>query len=317
MRFSEGEGTPSNEDYFEAAYGLTIVNLGMEDKVLDYHDTLLRVRDVCLLTGPNWLNDAILGFYFSFLQKDKYASLRRSVSFVDASVSFLVANVAEGDVAGILDPLGLQNTEISLFPVSNNEDVEVPEGGSHWSLLVFRKGERGGMDTFEHYDSAGAVNERAASGLVAAVTPHLCNSRRHKFTSSPAATPRQDNGHDCGLYVLAVADAAVTPHLCNSRRHKFTSSPAATPRQDNGHDCGLYVLAVADAVCSAHELSQSGNVDEESTLTRKLGKITPEFIADFRLELLDLVEELSSGMDTGTATTLDTASSLEHCEYIA
>ena len=277
MRFSEGEGTPSNEDYVEAAYGLTIVNLGMEDKVLDYHDTLLRVRDVCLLTGPNWLNDAILGFYFSFLQKDKYASLRRSVSFVDASVSFLVANVAEGDVAGILEPLGLQSRQIVLFSVSNNEDVEVPEGGSHWSLLVFRKGERGGMDTFEHYDSAGAVNERAASGLV----------------------------------------AAVAPYLCNSRRHKFTSSPAATPRQDNGHDCGLYVLAVADAVCSAHELSQSGNVDEESTLTRKLGKITPGFIADFRLELLDLVEELLSGMDTGTATTLDTASSLEHCEYIA
>ena len=123
-------------------------------------------------TGPNWLNDAILGFYFSFLQKDKYASLRRSVSFVDASVSFLVANVAEGDVAGILEPLGLQR-QIVLFSVSNNEDVEVPEGGSHWSLLVFRKGERGGMDTFEHYDSAGAVNERAASGLVAAVAPYL------------------------------------------------------------------------------------------------------------------------------------------------
>ena len=179
MRYSEGEGTPSNKDYVETAYGLTIVNLGMDDKVLDYHDTLLRVRDVCLLTGPNWLNDAILGFYFSFLQKDKYASLRRSVSFVDASVSFLVANVAEGDVAGILEPLGLQSRQIVLFSVSNNEDVEVPEGGSHWSLLVFRKGDRGEMDTFEHYDSAGAVNERAASGLVAALAPALAEAARN------------------------------------------------------------------------------------------------------------------------------------------
>jgi hypothetical protein len=71
----------------------------------------------------------------------------------------------------------------------------------------------------------------------------------------------------------------------------------------------LYALAIADAVCSAHELGQSGNEEEASALTRKLGKVTPEFIADFRAELLDLVEGLSSGADTGT--TLDTASSLE------
>ena len=187
MRYSEGEGTPSNKDYVETAYGLTIVNLGMDDKVLDYHDTLLRVRDVCLLTGPNWLNDAILGFYFSFLQKDKYASLRRSVSFVDASVSFLVANVAEGDVAGILEPLGLQSRQIVLFSVSNNEDVEVPEGGSHWSLLVFRKGDRGEMDTFEHYDSAGAVNERAASGRSHHMAPRLHRgSCRAARTAAPS-----------------------------------------------------------------------------------------------------------------------------------
>ena len=94
MRFSEEEA-PSTSYYGEAAYGLTIINLDMDDKVLDYHDTILRVRDVCLLTGSqHWLNDAILTFYFAYLENDKYASLQRSVSFVDASVSFLVANVA-------------------------------------------------------------------------------------------------------------------------------------------------------------------------------------------------------------------------------
>ena len=150
MRFSEEEA-PSTSYHGEAAYGLTIINLDMDDKVLDYHDTILRVRDVSLLTGPtNWLNDAILTFYFAYLENDKYASLRRSVSFVDASVSFLVANVAVSDVTNILEPLGLTTRRVVVFSVSNNEDVAVPEGGSHWSLLVFRKGERGGSDMFEH-----------------------------------------------------------------------------------------------------------------------------------------------------------------------
>ena len=153
MRFSEEEA-PSTSYHGEAAYGLTIINLDMDDKVLDYHDTILRVRDVVILTGPTWLNDAILAFYFAYLENDKYASLRRSVSFVDASVSFLVANVAVSDVTNILEPLGLTTRRVVVFSVSNNEDVAVPEGGSHWSLLVFRKGERGGSDTFEHYDSA-------------------------------------------------------------------------------------------------------------------------------------------------------------------
>ena len=268
MRFSEEEA-PSTSYHGEAAYGLTIINLDMDDKVLDYHDTILRVRDVVILTGPTWLNDAILTFYFAYLENDKYASLRRSVSFVDASVSFLVANVAVSDVTNILEPLGLTTRRVVVFSVSNNEDVAVPEGGSHWSLLVFRKGERGGSDTFEHYDSAGGMNERAASSLA----------------------------------------AAVAPHLGSSKAYKFVASPKGTPRQDNGHDCGLYALAVADAVCSAHALGQSGNEEEASALTRKLGKVTPEFIADFRAELLDLVEGLSSDADTGT--TLDTASSLE------
>ena len=32
----------------------------MDDKLLSYGDCLLRVRDVALLTGPHWLNDAVM-----------------------------------------------------------------------------------------------------------------------------------------------------------------------------------------------------------------------------------------------------------------
>jgi hypothetical protein len=69
--------------------------------------------------------------------------------------------------------------------VNNNPDVEDAEGGSHWSLLVYRRGKkkntspsrkRASMDedplqlsdeddSFLHYDSAGGMNARAV-GLV-------------------------------------------------------------------------------------------------------------------------------------------------------
>ena len=43
-------GGYGDDDLDTASYGLTQVDIAMDDKALDYHDCLLRVRDVALLT---------------------------------------------------------------------------------------------------------------------------------------------------------------------------------------------------------------------------------------------------------------------------
>jgi hypothetical protein len=79
----------------------------MDDKLLSYGDCLLRVRDVALLTGPHWLNDAVMSFFFEYLrsegaQPDEPHADR--VVLVDASLSFLVANVSPERGARRLGP---------------------------------------------------------------------------------------------------------------------------------------------------------------------------------------------------------------------
>ena len=93
----------------------------MDGKVLDYGDTLLRVRDVALLTGPHWLNDAVMNFYFEYLRRtnasagDENAS--NKVVFIDASVSFLLANMDASEAGVILEQTGANQAEHVLLLV--------------------------------------------------------------------------------------------------------------------------------------------------------------------------------------------------------
>ena len=92
----------------------------MDDKLLSYGDCLLRVRDVALLTGPLWLNDAVMSFFFEYLrsegaQPDEPHADR--VALVDASLTFLVANVSPDEARAVLAPLGVSRAHMALFLV--------------------------------------------------------------------------------------------------------------------------------------------------------------------------------------------------------
>ena len=41
--------------------------------VISYHDSLLRESDLELLGGRNWLNDALIAFWFEYLQRNLHS----------------------------------------------------------------------------------------------------------------------------------------------------------------------------------------------------------------------------------------------------
>ena len=95
-----------------------------------------------------------------------------------------------------MQPLGFAAKQLVLFAVNNNPDASVPGGGSHWSLLVYWAPDT----TFRHFDSASGLNRQAAQAVYEAVRPSASSCRLVE-----ARCPQQENGHDCGLYVLALA----------------------------------------------------------------------------------------------------------------
>jgi len=80
-----------------------------------------------------------------------------------------------------------------FLPVNDNPNVEVAEGGSHWSLLVIAP--REGVAC--HYDSLMCSNEPVALGVTKKMS--LLLGKPLRFISMDMQ--QQENGSDCGVLV--------------------------------------------------------------------------------------------------------------------
>ncbi|XP_024527599.1 NEDD8-specific protease 1-like [Selaginella moellendorffii] len=174
------------------------------ERVLSYGDVLLRRCDVELLRPPNFINDHIIDFFFSYLS----SSGSSDVLLVSPSTSFWITNCADArDLAPALAALNLRDRQMLLLPINNSADVEYRsshgnlERGSHWSLLIFHRPSNSCL----HFDSLDGANDRYARSLHARVSELVGSGSKPRFVS--AATPQQENGHDCGAYVMAIAAA--------------------------------------------------------------------------------------------------------------
>lgn len=88
--------------------------------------------------------------------------------------------------------------------MNDNPDVEAAGGGSHWSLLVYFCH----ACIFRHYDSStGRASRTAAARLHRAVRDVLAPGGTPCPLQHVQAMPQQENGYDCGIYVLAMTDA--------------------------------------------------------------------------------------------------------------
>ena len=137
-------------------------------------------------------------------------------------MSFLLMNTP--------DPLTLrsalpnfENVSHIFLPINDNRNVELAEGGSHWSLLVVSK-----IDCVAfHYDSMNSANEEDArlacrklsillyggdgnteagnhdsnNGNTAATTTNINGSSSSLKFMNLDNSPQQENGSDCGVYV--------------------------------------------------------------------------------------------------------------------
>jgi hypothetical protein len=122
-----------------------------------------------------------------------------------------------------------------LAAVSDNPDAGAACGGSHWSLLAFHAP----TNAFVHIDSSpGAGNAGPARALAGALSP-LVRRRRRRRRGGGGGGGGGDSGGGGGGGDSGGAVA----------HPSFEACPHA-PRQANGHDCGVYVLALARQLCA-------------------------------------------------------------------
>lgn len=171
-----------------------------DEKILSYNDVVLRRSDLDILSGPYFLNDRIIEFYFSYLSSCYPCE---DILLAPPGIAFWISNCPDTDnLKDFLQPLNLSSKKLVILPVNDNDDVTVPEGGSHWSLLVFERT----ANVFVHHDSSGGSNSRHAKRLYKAIVGYMGTGDTCRYLSWDRS-PQQVNGYDCGLYVAAIAKA--------------------------------------------------------------------------------------------------------------
>ncbi|CAK7340427.1 unnamed protein product [Dovyalis caffra] len=207
----------------------------MDDKeiALSYKDVVLRVSDVNILKGSCYLNDQIIDFYFAYLSSC-YNADANDILLVPPSTSYWFANCQDRQslVKDFVKPLKFSSKKLILFTVNDNEDLSAAESGTHWSLLVYDRNQ----NCFLHFDSLRGMHRYHALRLYKAVKGFVgtasesssedgAETMKMKAVGSAAApffkegkTPQQTNGFDCGLYVIALAEAICRWHSCERDR---------------------------------------------------------------------------------------------------
>ncbi|ESW04163.1 hypothetical protein PHAVU_011G071700 [Phaseolus vulgaris] len=172
-----------------------------DEKILSYNDVVLRQSDLDILSGPYYLNDRIIDFYFSYVSS---CHSSQDILLVPPSIAFWIMQCPLVDSLGdFIEPLHLPDKALVVFPINDNDDVDRAEGGSHWSLVAYYRK----ANVFVHHDSCRSLNAAPAKKLYKAVARYMGSSGSASEASFLECTnsPVQDNGYDCGLYVTATA----------------------------------------------------------------------------------------------------------------
>ena len=198
-----------------------------DELVINYHDACIYGRDLKLLKSRTaWLNDACLHYYFSCLQQ-QLETKNYWLLWDPAVVSFLMHQCQDDD-DDLLDlSRGYDNfrgVQRILVPINDNyvaSNWQVPGKGTHWSLMLVQVKcvdydcESNRSLCFFHFDSVPGSNQRAAQQVARKLTQlwslvqqqQTIRDNNNNVVVQECRVPTQANGYDCGIHVLATAEA--------------------------------------------------------------------------------------------------------------
>ena len=176
--------------------------------VISFNDILLRESDLAILQHKTeWINDNIISFAIEHYWRTQCKG-DCSIKVITPSISQLIKSLVEvpTDIRKeMLDDVFSDSNDLStnsliIIPVSDEGITAVRRGGSHWSLLVLNSLTK----TITHFDSMDSANIVDAR-LMARILAQYFDQRQFDPEIEIGKCPKQNNGYDCGLHVIANA----------------------------------------------------------------------------------------------------------------
>ncbi|KAL9102096.1 MAG: hypothetical protein Q9163_002719 [Psora crenata] len=145
----------------------------------------------------DWLTDNSIAFWEEYLEREFLAQYNNAhIILLRPSMSFMLMQTP--DPVTLLDALPSFRKATHIFlPINDCKNVNLPEGGSHWSLLLVSIVD----GTAFHYDSLHPANHVEAEQVTTKLS-HLLK-KPLQFVDL-VDSPRQENGSDCGVFVCIV-----------------------------------------------------------------------------------------------------------------
>ncbi|VDN22562.1 unnamed protein product [Gongylonema pulchrum] len=167
----------------------------MAKRVLSFGDSLITEEDLQSLEMGLWLGDSVISFAFEYFQKIFEEDVKKKkVCFVGAAMSQLIKMGDETDVPLFLDELSLGEKNHAIFVINDHSDPNTA-GGSHWSLLIFR---RKNKPHFLAIDSLSGRNDAPTKKLARILAAYLSVPVNMRFEEAT----KQTNSNDCGIFVI-------------------------------------------------------------------------------------------------------------------
>ncbi|KAI9930291.1 hypothetical protein ASPWEDRAFT_170917 [Aspergillus wentii DTO 134E9] len=158
-------------------------------------------------TRMDWLNDEVINAYLAlivdYLRRSHGNTGRRDKPRFHAFNSFFFSNLRDKGYSSVRR--WASRAKIGGEDLLNVDTVFIPiHNSSHWTLVVVKPSER----TIENFDSLGTLSSRH----VALVKDWLRGELGSKYveeewTVLPSVSPQQNNGSDCGVFLLSTAKA--------------------------------------------------------------------------------------------------------------
>ncbi|WP_377827949.1 Ulp1 family isopeptidase [Bradyrhizobium lupini] len=158
-----------------------------------------RDRSGRVLDAEQWLGDEHIQRDYELLAQELGRSdpnLATRTRFVDPLIAFQLSHGADTDALRAFHRLvddrnGNDIVDFLFLPVSDASPTDRARRGEHWSLLLVDRRDRERPVAY-HYDSAPGFNDRPAGRLVERLGANL----------QAASMRRQNNGYDCGVFVV-------------------------------------------------------------------------------------------------------------------
>ena len=167
--------------------------------LLDFNVIKISEESMRSLEDRKWVDDQMIAISLDIKQNEVNKTTDK-VLFVSPSTTQLIRKSKDNtDIKETIKDLKIYEKDWVFYPVSNNDQVSKPGGGTHWSLLVYCKLK----DVYYHHDPINPMNGMHAAELIKKIASV---DNRFSHFQMDVKCPQQNNGYDCGPYIMLFAN---------------------------------------------------------------------------------------------------------------